>query len=181
MIKTPLKKLERNKKTVLAFIAAIISSQLMVELIITGAYHNELNSTLRIAQIASFMLSFLCFLFSWLKDPGYITKDKTIDFFELLGMFDPESLCPECEVIRPLRSRHCNICNECVNRFDHHCPWVNNCVGASNHGWFFAYIFSISLYVAIVTFISGEISWYMIFQDLGGHELRLTFMDRWAG
>jgi len=43
MIKTPLKKLERNKKTVLAFIAAIISSQLMVELIITGAYHNELN------------------------------------------------------------------------------------------------------------------------------------------
>lgn len=181
MIKTPLKKLERNKKTVLAFIAAIISSQLMVELIITGAYHNELNSTLRITQISSFLVSFLCFLFSWLKDPGYIRKDKTIDFFELLSIFDPESLCPECEVIRPPRSRHCNICNQCVNRFDHHCPWVNNCVGASNHGWFFAYIFSVTIYAGLATYISGEILWYMIFEDLGGHELHQTFFDSWAG
>jgi palmitoyltransferase ZDHHC13/17 len=111
MIKTPLKKLERNKKTVLAFIAAMITSQLMVELMITGAYHNELNSTLRISQISTFLTSFLCFLFCWLKDPGYITKDKTIDFYELLNIFDPESLCPECEIVRPQRSRHCNICN----------------------------------------------------------------------
>jgi palmitoyltransferase ZDHHC13/17 len=123
----------------------------------------------------------MCFLISWLRDPGYINKNKTIDFYELLNTFDPESLCPECEVIRPPRSRHCNICNQCVNRFDHHCPWVNNCVGASNHGWFFAYIFSTFLYVALVTYISGEISWYLIFEDLGGHELHLTLLDSWAG
>jgi palmitoyltransferase ZDHHC13/17 len=166
---------------VIAYIAGMISSQLLVELIITGAYHNQLNSTLRVSQVASLLISFLCFLFSWLKDPGLITKDKTIDFYELLNLFDPESLCPECEVVRPPRSRHCNICNQCVNRFDHHCPWVNNCVGASNHGWFFAYIFSTFIYVTLVTYISGEISWYMIFEDLGGHELHLTFFDSWAG
>ncbi len=111
MIKTPLKKLQKNRKSVILFITAMILSQLAIEMIITGAYQNNLDKGLRASLICSFLLSFLCFLFSWLKDPGYITKDHSIDFYELLCMFDPESLCPECEVVRTPRSRHCNICN----------------------------------------------------------------------
>lgn len=111
MIKTPLKKLQKNRKTVIAYITAMFISLLTTEIIIAGAYHNQLDEALRASLIISFLLSFLCFLFSWLKDPGYITKDPSIDFYELLSIFDPESLCPECEVVRPPRSRHCNICN----------------------------------------------------------------------
>ncbi len=95
----------------------------------------------------SIVLTMIAFVICWLKNPGYLEKDNNIDFNELLEIFDPNNLCPECEVIRTPRSRHCNICNKCVNRFDHHCPWINNCVGIGNHNWFFAYTFLTLIYV----------------------------------
>ncbi|TMS16327.1 Palmitoyltransferase ZDHHC23 [Larimichthys crocea] len=41
--------------------------------------------------------------------------------------------CPVCRVVRPPRAGHCRICGVCVLRLDHHCVWINSCVGQANH------------------------------------------------
>ncbi|XP_055055004.2 palmitoyltransferase ZDHHC23-A isoform X1 [Misgurnus anguillicaudatus] len=44
--------------------------------------------------------------------------------------------CPVCRLLRPPRAGHCRICGACVLRMDHHCVWINSCVGQANHRQF---------------------------------------------
>ncbi|XP_022090906.1 palmitoyltransferase ZDHHC23-like [Acanthaster planci] len=41
--------------------------------------------------------------------------------------------CDVCGLMRPERAGHCRICSHCVHRLDHHCVWIDSCVGAGNH------------------------------------------------
>ncbi len=36
--------------------------------------------------------------------------------------------CISCNAEQPLRTKHCNSCRKCVSTYDHHCPWVGNCI-----------------------------------------------------
>lgn len=64
-------------------------------------------------------------------------------------------VCKKCGYARPERCHHCRICNRCTLIYDHHCPWVGNCIGAHNHGYFIRFLLhgfiscAYSLYISL--------------------------------
>lgn len=62
--------------------------------------------------------------------------------------------CYTCQVYRPPRCSHCPRCDNCVEKFDHHCPWTGTCIGKRNYRFFYLFVSSTTIMCLFVIAIS---------------------------
>jgi hypothetical protein len=70
--------------------------------------------------------------------------------------------CEKCKISRPPRCHHCSVCNRCILRFDHHCVWLNNCIGQNNYRNFLSTL----LFVSIGCFYGVTVLWSPFYEPL---------------
>lgn len=73
-------------------------------------------------------------------------------------LYHPGNTCSTCHLLKPARSKHCSICKTCVSRMDHHCIWVNNCLGRGNYKYFLYLLLSTGILIAYGAYLA----WYFL-------------------
>ncbi|CAL4953709.1 unnamed protein product [Urochloa decumbens] len=82
-----------------------------------------------------------------LRDPGRVpasfvpdVEDAGSPLHEIKRKGGDLRYCQKCSHYKPPRAHHCRVCKRCVLRMDHHCIWINNCVGHENYKIFLIFV-----------------------------------------
>ncbi|KAH8283480.1 hypothetical protein KR018_003615 [Drosophila ironensis] len=126
----------------------ILFAEFVVMRLILLPSNYTLFSTVNMALFQTLaFLAFASHIRTMLSDPGAVPRgNATKEMIEQMGYREGEIFykCPKCCSIKPERAHHCSVCQRCIRKMDHHCPWVNNCVGENNQKYFVLFTFYIA-------------------------------------
>lgn len=119
------------------------------------------------SQIILGIVVILLFVLASFTDPGIIPRNHKVPkefsdhldvqgepshrFLRISGITVKQRFCRTCLILRPPRSKHCSICDNCVLRFDHHCNWLGNCIGLHNYRYFVCLLYAANIFLFFTT------------------------------
>ncbi|KAM4632259.1 palmitoyltransferase ZDHHC4 [Discoglossus pictus] len=123
-------------------------------------------------------IKFYFFYVCCVTDPGKVSSQNEASYIQVYEydgvLFHRGNTCPSCQLLKPARSKHCGVCGFCVQRFDHHCVWINNCVGAFNIRYFLLYLLSLTL---TAVSLAGVITAFLLQVVLLSHMMTAAYID----
>ncbi|BES95086.1 unnamed protein product [Nesidiocoris tenuis] len=164
----------------LTYVAVFYADYVVVRWVILQTMHDSLWAPFH-AVLFNTVIFLLLFahLRAMCSDPGAIPLPETqMDFSDIhtdrlpcfprspessamLAQHEDWTVCTRCETYRPPRAHHCRICKRCIKRMDHHCPWINNCVGERNQKYFIQFLVFVgvlsvyALFLVIVSWVQA--------------------------
>ncbi|CAF1215418.1 unnamed protein product [Rotaria magnacalcarata] len=120
----------------------------------------QLSILIPIVQSIIFLFVINNFIFAINIDPGRYSRappdendDSETTFHKTVEIHGTQcrmKWCQTCGFYRPPRCSHCSVCDFCIDTFDHHCPWLNNCVGRRNYRYFICFLLSLLIHMFVV-------------------------------
>ncbi|XP_031597712.1 zf-DHHC domain-containing protein [Oreochromis aureus] len=136
---------------ILTYFSVFYADYVVIQYVLIPAYSDSVWCTLHGSVFNLILLLLLaCHSKAVFSDPGMVPlPDTAIDFSDLRSQSsrmnergcEGWTVCSRCETYRPPRAHHCRVCQRCIRRMDHHCPWINNCVGELNQKYFIQFLF----------------------------------------
>ena len=120
---------------------------------------NAQGQVLWYIYLALFAITILCHIRAILADPGLVPLG-----LEVPGNIKDGRVCKKCGGgWKPARAHHCSICQRCVFRMDHHCPWINNCVGYASQKLFMLFLLYISILsgYTLILLATASMLWFL--------------------
>jgi len=117
-----------------------------------ATFKNRINTIELIIFIISATISLLNLIVAHMTDPGYVPRGA-YRYSSIVQQKTKLKYCRTCCIWRGPRTKHCKNCDACVDLFDHHCPWIGNCVAKRNYHNFLRFTTSLSFFVIISLFI----------------------------
>lgn len=126
-----------------------------------------------------FLLLAVVIYFAWKVTAADPSDPRTIENWQLEFRESAEHQKPGealCDLCGPVheRSKHCRSCNKCVLVFDHHCKWLNNCVGEKNYHGFLTLIIVVAL-LTLTAIVAGAV---VIVEDLAYNRCETRWIAR---
>ncbi|KAK7926083.1 hypothetical protein WMY93_008393 [Mugilogobius chulae] len=155
---------QKKRRTLFFLTLALYSLGYMYYLFIKEILPRGDVSHFHLCAVTTGMILTIISLFNTKRGPGFVTPDlydkHKNEQVEVNGDATTQKTknskrgkwirCPVCKIMRPPRAGHCRTCGACVQRLDHHCIWINSCVGQANHR---SFLFTLGLF--LVTSVYG--------------------------
>jgi len=125
---------------------------------VTWLFENETQELKKITRIVPLVVTataVLCFMHVTISDPSRRPASDGETVPDAGGEIPTFGFCPSCDTkkLMKLNTKHCRICNKCISHFDHHCVWLNTCIGARNYWSFMSTCFFVALEMSFAVYL----------------------------